>query len=171
MPAGASQNDDSSATPPQDGSFTLIILAVVFGLISVIALKVFRNIRNRQRLEEYRLDEERRRLAEARRLVAKYWRGNCLPGFGTRGVAGHDGEQLIDSRGSPSDVGREIIREKTRETWKYQQTGRNRFRERIYLENGIVIRLEILNAQTTARAVPYTPALVFIVSPGGLWKS
>lgn len=48
-------------------------------------------------------------------------------------------EQLTESWGSPIDIGREVIRTKTKETWKYNQTGRNRFSNRIYLEDGIVI--------------------------------
>jgi hypothetical protein len=48
-------------------------------------------------------------------------------------------EQLTDSWGNPVDIGREIVRTKIKETWKYGQTGKNRFRNRVYLENGIVI--------------------------------
>jgi hypothetical protein len=48
-------------------------------------------------------------------------------------------EQLADSWGEPVDVGSEVTRAKTKEIWKYGQTGKNRFRERVYLENGIVV--------------------------------
>jgi hypothetical protein len=48
-------------------------------------------------------------------------------------------EQLIESWGLPADKDTEIKRTTTKETWKYGQTGKNRFRNRVYLENGIVI--------------------------------
>ena len=48
-------------------------------------------------------------------------------------------EQLIESWGSPADIAREIVKTRKKETWKYVQTGKNRFANRIYLENEIVI--------------------------------
>ena len=56
---------------------------------------------------------------------------------------GMTAEQLTESRGRPAEIGREIIRARTKETWKYGQTGKNRFQNRIYLENGIVIGWKI----------------------------
>jgi hypothetical protein len=48
-------------------------------------------------------------------------------------------EQLVDSRGQPDDRDQTVYKTKTKQTWKYGQTGKNRFRERIYVENGIVV--------------------------------
>ena len=48
-------------------------------------------------------------------------------------------EQLIDSRGLPDDRDQAVYKTKIKETWKYGRTGRNRFMERIYLENGTIV--------------------------------
>jgi hypothetical protein len=48
-------------------------------------------------------------------------------------------EQLIESWGNPVDQEVEIKRAKTKETWKYNQIGRNRYASRVFLENGVVI--------------------------------
>lgn len=47
--------------------------------------------------------------------------------------------QLIDSLGKPSDIGQQVLKSKTKETWKYQRTGSNRFALKIFVENGIVV--------------------------------
>lgn len=48
-------------------------------------------------------------------------------------------EQLVDSRGRPVDIDQEIYKRTARETFKYDQAGRNRFRTRVYVENGVVV--------------------------------
>jgi hypothetical protein len=52
---------------------------------------------------------------------------------------GMSDEQLIDSRGAPEDKDQTVYKTKTKETWKYGRIGRNRFQERIYVENGTVV--------------------------------
>jgi hypothetical protein len=47
--------------------------------------------------------------------------------------------QLIDSRGPPEDRDQTVYKTKTKQTWKYGRSGKNRFRERIYVENGTVV--------------------------------
>jgi uncharacterized protein len=120
-PPPALHGDNSVAASPQNGGVSLGILLVVFVLGTAVALSVFRNIARKHRLVATYGEE-----IAARILAREVWQGMTC-------------EQLTESRGSPSDMGREIIKEKTKETWKYHQIGKNRFRERIYLENGIVI--------------------------------
>jgi hypothetical protein len=48
-------------------------------------------------------------------------------------------EQLRESWGEPIDIDRTVYKSNTKEVWKYQQLGKNRFRERIYVENGEVV--------------------------------
>lgn len=52
---------------------------------------------------------------------------------------GQTQEQLLDSLGRPLDIDQRILKAKTKETWKYNQTGKNRFALRIMLEGGIVV--------------------------------
>lgn len=51
-------------------------------------------------------------------------------------------EQLVDSRGRPEAKDEKVYKTKIRETFKYNQTGKNRFRNRVYVENGIVVGWE-----------------------------
>ena len=47
-------------------------------------------------------------------------------------------QQLVDSWGEPVETAQKVQRTKIVETCKYQQTGRNRFKSRVVLENGAV---------------------------------
>lgn len=52
---------------------------------------------------------------------------------------GQTGQQLLDSLGHPADIDEKVLKTKTKQTWKYSPTGKNRFALRITLENGAVI--------------------------------
>lgn len=47
--------------------------------------------------------------------------------------------QLRDSLGSPVDVDRKILKTKSKEVWKYNQTGKGRYALRITIEDGYVV--------------------------------
>lgn len=51
---------------------------------------------------------------------------------------GQTEEQLRDSLGSPTAVDHKLLKTMRREVWKYHESGRNRYRLRITVENGIV---------------------------------
>jgi hypothetical protein len=55
---------------------------------------------------------------------------------------GQTSEQLIDSLGKPVTVDTKIFKTKTRETWKYNRRGANRYGLRITLDEGIVVAWE-----------------------------
>ncbi|KQW21377.1 hypothetical protein ASC80_14950 [Afipia sp. Root123D2] len=93
-----------------------------------LGFKALRNLSRKQALTRRReelIGKYGQEVAEEI-LAGKVWQGMSEP-------------QLLDSWGSPVEVGREVIRNKVKETWKYGQTGKNRFLNRVYLENGIVI--------------------------------
>ena len=48
-------------------------------------------------------------------------------------------EMVIESWGRPADIDKEVLKTKTRQTWKYNQMGTNRFRDRVLFEDGIVV--------------------------------
>lgn len=52
---------------------------------------------------------------------------------------GQSNFQLLDSLGEPVDVDRKVFKTKTKEIWKYNQLGANRFALRITLENDEVV--------------------------------
>lgn len=130
-PQGRTERDADripSSTAPNasagDESIPWVPILILI-VITVIAFRLVRNfLRQQQLVAKY--GEEAAALIMAR----KVWQGMTA-------------EQLVDSWGSPIDVGREIIRTRTKETWKYGQIGKNRFRNRVYLENGIVIGWKI----------------------------
>jgi hypothetical protein len=74
------------------------------------------------------------------RLMAKYGDPQIVEAIIRRQVwQGMTKEQLLDSWGAPVDTSNKVFKTKIRETYKYNQTGRNRFRSRVMLENEIVI--------------------------------
>lgn len=52
---------------------------------------------------------------------------------------GMTAEQLLDSRGKPADIDEKVLKTKTKQTWKYQPTGVNRYALRIHLDDQVVI--------------------------------
>lgn len=59
----------------------------------------------------------------------KYWQGQTS-------------EQLQDSCGYPADKDQKVLKTKTKEVWKYGQTGVNRYKLKITLENDLVVGWE-----------------------------
>jgi uncharacterized protein YecT (DUF1311 family) len=73
-----------------------------------------------------------------RLLIAKYGEAIAARIIARDLWLGMTQEQLIESLGNPVEIGNEILRTKTKQVWKYGQTGKNRFRQRVTVENGIV---------------------------------
>ncbi len=51
---------------------------------------------------------------------------------------GQTAQQLRDSLGQPADTDESVTKTRTREVWKYGQTGKNRFNLRVTLDDGVV---------------------------------
>ncbi|RKT60759.1 hypothetical protein DFR40_0905 [Azonexus fungiphilus] len=102
------------------------ILVIIIG--GAIAFVLFLNHMNKKRraalIEKYK-DES---------IVAKI--------MGRMIWQGQTPEQLTDSLGTPVDVDRKVLKTKTKEIWKYNQTGKGRFALRVTLENGEVVGWE-----------------------------
>lgn len=78
--------------------------------------------------------------ARRKRLMAKYGDAEIVDMIMTRTVwQGMTAEQLTDALGRPAATDRKVYKTKTSETYKYDQAGKNRFRRRITLENGVVV--------------------------------
>jgi hypothetical protein len=78
-------------------------------------------------------------LSRRKRLIRKYGRDLGLRILSRSVWQGMTSEQLVDSWGKPVDIDHTVYKTKTKETWKYNRTGKNRFKDRIYLEDGIVV--------------------------------
>lgn len=52
---------------------------------------------------------------------------------------GQTSEQLVDSLGEPADIDRQVLKTKTKETWKYVHQGGNRYGLRVTLEDDVVV--------------------------------
>jgi uncharacterized protein YecT (DUF1311 family) len=133
-PSNAPQSNAPSSSVTSEGPNQLLVALFVM-CAAIGAIAVFNNIRRRERL----VAEQRRLAAERQRLVDKY--GDCVADriLAHQIWQGMTEEHLIESWGSPADRDYEIKHSKTKETWKYGQIGRNRFRNRVFLENGIVV--------------------------------
>jgi hypothetical protein len=136
VPQGAPQK----ALPlPQDSRISPLVFLFVLGGVGWISWRIASYIRRRRRYTE----EVAHREAEV-----AHRRQNLIERFGERValqiIAGllweeMTAEQLIESWGRPVEVDRQVTRAKIRETWKYNKTGKNRFKNRIKLENGVVV--------------------------------
>jgi len=102
------------------------IIAAIF--LVVVAIGLIRSYFRKKRRE---------------RLMAKYGDANVVDGIMNQKIwQGMSDEQLIDSWGSPVAKDHKIYKTKISETYKYNQTGRNRFGSRVKVENGIVVGWE-----------------------------
>ena len=51
-------------------------------------------------------------------------------------------DMVLDAWGTPADMDETVLKTKTKRELKYDQTGKNRFGTRVYLENGEVVGWE-----------------------------
>jgi uncharacterized membrane protein len=95
---------------------------VVLVIIALVVLFHYLDKWKRERLMEKYHDAE---LVD-KLMQGLYWQGQTE-------------EQLTDSLGTPSDVDQKVLKTKTKEIWKYDETGKNRYALKITLENGVVV--------------------------------
>lgn len=100
---------------------TLIVLVVCVVVLIFVAVRYGKNKRREH-------------------LMAKYSDANLVDIIMQKKIfEGMSTEQLIDSWGHPVAKDHKVLKTKISETFKYNQTGRNRFASRVMLENGIVV--------------------------------
>jgi hypothetical protein len=125
----------------------LIILLIVVGIPLVLVGKIVESIGGEGAgillvtllgtVIWYQRDKKKKRLEYLRaKYVDEDTVRKILDGYLWQGQSE---EQLRDSIGTPVAVDRKVLRTKTKEIWKYQQQGANRFGLRVTVEDGYVV--------------------------------
>ena len=74
------------------------------------------------------------------RLIEKYGDEKLVTAILTQTIwQGMTVEQLRDAWGEPAAIEQRVLKTKVKEVFKYKQTARNRFRDKVTLEDGIVV--------------------------------
>ena len=109
-------------------------LWIIGGIALIFIVMFFWWSSERERLRLQRLAQ--RRLD----LVLKYVDQAVVDNIMNEKVwKGATAEQIVESWGKPADIDRTVFKSKTKETWKYHQVGKNRYRQRVFLENDRVV--------------------------------
>ena len=96
----------------------------IFGVAAIGTFIWYKNSQKKKRLEYLHLkygDEAIIRCI----LQRQFWEGQTSA-------------QLIDSLGNPVSIDKKLLKTRTREIWKYDQRGVNRYGLRIILDDGVV---------------------------------
>jgi hypothetical protein len=73
------------------------------------------------------------------RLMAKYGDEKLVHAIVTQTIwQGMTVDQLKDSWGEPASVEQKVMKTKVREVFKYKPVGKNRFRDKVTLEDGVI---------------------------------
>ncbi|MDO8926938.1 MAG: hypothetical protein Q7U94_08515 [Sideroxyarcus sp.] len=98
---------------------------IVVLVIVIVAWVAYSNHRDKKRREA---------------LFAKYGDSEIVNKIMSKSFwQGQTPEQLTDSLGDPVDIDTKVLKTKTKEVWKYNETGKGRFALRITVEDGIVV--------------------------------
>lgn len=101
------------------------VVAVVLGCVAVLLAIVSYKARQRAvRLAHLRGKYGNEEIVQAI-IHRKFWQGQTS-------------DQLLESLGNPKDVDHKLLATRKREVWKYNQSGVNRYRLRVTLDNDIV---------------------------------
>lgn len=111
---------------------THIIAAVGAIFIFSCGIKIYIKRRKQAAWVAYLKDKYKKDEIVERILNSEYWTGQTS-------------EQLVDSLGSPHAKDRQVLKTKTKETWKYHEQRKGQFALRILVENGKVIGWDAKN--------------------------
>lgn len=109
----------------------LWILVAIVGLVfSVLFLSARADEKSQQRRYQY--------------LINKYHDDSVVRGIMNEQVwRGQTDEQLLDSWGNPEDKDIKVLKSKRTEIWKYGKINSRSYRQKVTLENGIVVGYEV----------------------------
>lgn len=105
-------------------SLPLIVILCIIGFAVFIIFRIRRSIRRKR----------------AAQLMQKYNDQDVVDGIMKRQIwQGMTEGMLLDSWGNADEIDRNVLKTKTKNTLKYGRTGKNRFRNRVFSENGYVV--------------------------------
>ncbi len=149
--SGASSIADRSnaSASPSSGLGCLAVTALLVGAIVLLAgaatwgagllgtglVLFFLQLQRTKASAERRATEDRQRRAD---LTARFGAEICSRILSREIWLGQTAEQIREALGEPVDVDVKVMKTKSREVWKYDQTGVNRFKTRVTVENGVV---------------------------------
>lgn len=93
-------------------------LAIVLGVFALITALLAKRMRLTLKYKDEDLVDEL--------LNETFWQGQTA-------------EQLRDSLGEPLDIDQKVLKTKVKEVWKYEKTGKNRYRLKVTLDDGVVV--------------------------------
>lgn len=121
------------------GLTTLLVLLVSVVAIVYVIKKVNRTRRINREAEERRIKRQRLR----KLYMDMYDDEDIVERIMEKEIwEGETAEQLEYSLGQPEDIEKKVLKTKTKETWKYDHKGANRYGKRVYIENGEVVGWE-----------------------------
>ena len=99
-------------------------LAIVIGLVLVLGIALVVSMNAARRLS----------------LMARYNDQKAVDMIMSKRIwEGMTSEQLIEAWGRPAEVDERVLKTKVAHVYKYGRTGRNAFRERVKLDDGVVV--------------------------------
>jgi len=123
----------------------LLYPAVIIGLgLLAITIDIYRKKRKKEKRrilnEKYTEEKRKEREAYKESLLMKYNDSGIVNKIINNEIwLNMTEEQLMDSKGYPDDIDEKVTKTKKIETRKYGQIGKNRFKLKIKLVNGIVV--------------------------------
>ena len=110
-----------------------VIYFFIFIILTILIVKLFiKDAEKKQRLVDRKLRKEK--------LIEKYGDEELVDKLINSCIwVGQTMEQLTDSLGSPHSIDTKVLKTKTKEIWKYQHRGGNRYGLRITLEEQEVV--------------------------------
>lgn len=89
----------------------------------------------------------RKRAARLAYLRAKYGDDNIVRRIMERKLwQGQTMDQLLDSIGRPPSIDSNLLKTRKREVWKYQPSGKGRYRTRVTLDDDVVVEIKTLGS-------------------------
>jgi hypothetical protein len=107
-----------------------IIAIVGFVIIVAILLKISRDRKKQAAWVAHLKDKYKSDDIVDAILNSEYWKGQTT-------------EQLIDSLGNPHAVDKQVLKTKTKGTWKYNEQRKGQFALKVLIENGKVVGWDV----------------------------